>query len=77
MEGTVAVTFNIDIDAKNDFKLETIQNGQSMSMVVQDFMKEYCKASVHLREERIINKWKAEQEAKQKYNGEEQATEEE
>ena len=66
----VAVTFNVELDTKTNFKLETIQNSQTMSEVVESFMIDYCKVSVQLREERIIREYE-EKKQKKLNNGEE------
>ena len=42
-------TFSIDSDTKLDFQIEVLKNGGDMSNVIEDFMKNYIKASKALR----------------------------
>lgn len=51
------VTLSIDEQIHRDFKVEATMNDNDMSMVVENFMISYIKASKQLREERMLKKY--------------------
>lgn len=50
------VTLSIDRNVKLDFKIENARNGAEMSTTVEEFMKNYIKASRELHAERESKK---------------------
>lgn len=52
----INVTLSIDRNVKLDFKIENARNSADMSATVEQFMKNYIKASKELNEERESKK---------------------